>query len=152
MQLRVTTDYAIRALIYLASGNDGANSSEISEAMGIPQTYLINMMQKMRKSGFIRTEAGVGGGYYLLHKPEEITLLDIFASRESTIKINRCLEEGESRCSRHAEQHCPVRCVYARFQACMETYFGSVTIQDLLNMSDTLRLCSGGIESEKTES
>lgn len=44
MQFKVTTDYAIRTVLYLATKNEVITSGEISQAMGIPQKYLIKLL------------------------------------------------------------------------------------------------------------
>ena len=40
MQINVTTDYAIRVVLYLAIKNSITPSSEIASGMGIPKSYI----------------------------------------------------------------------------------------------------------------
>ena len=46
MQLNVTTDYAIRTVLYLAIKDELATSNEIAMAMGIPPSYVFKNHQQ----------------------------------------------------------------------------------------------------------
>lgn len=50
---------------------------------------------------------------------------------ESTIKINRCLEEDEF-CSREAVPYCTVRQTYGKIQDDLEKRLSEITIHDLM--------------------
>lgn len=49
MQLNITTDYAIRTVLYLGSEGKSRTAKEIAEEMCIPQKYLIKILSKLRK-------------------------------------------------------------------------------------------------------
>ncbi len=132
MQLKITTDYAIRTILYLATTKRITSSAEVADAMGIPQKYLINTIGVMKRAGLVKTYSGTHGGYSLAKTPSEITLGEIIETMEGTTKINRCLEEDRY-CSRSAIEHCPVRSVYAHLQNRVETYLRSITIEQLLS-------------------
>ena len=134
MQLKITTDYAIRTILYLATTKRITSSSEVADAMGIPQKYLINTIGVMKRAGLIKTYSGTHGGYALAKTPSEITLGGIIETMEGTTKINRCLEDDHY-CSRSAIDRCPVRSVYTHLQDRVESYLKSITIQQLLDDS-----------------
>lgn len=46
MQLNVTTDYAIRIILYLALRKEITTSKEIAAAMSIPQNYVLKITHK----------------------------------------------------------------------------------------------------------
>ena len=116
MQLNVTTDYAIRIVLYLAIKEKVVNSSEIAEAMGIPPSYITKIARALKGADILRERRGVDGGFVLNRAPEELTLLDIVGALEKTVSINRCLEEDEY-CSRSAVSFCNVRKLLVRLQA-----------------------------------
>ena len=130
MQINLTTDYAIRSLLYITIQNKPVASSAIAEAMSIPPTYLISVMTKLKKAGLVSALRGNCGGYFLIRKPADISLLDIIEAMEETMRINRCLEEDEY-CNRFATESCPVRDVYAAVQTYIENSFSKVTLQSL---------------------
>lgn len=131
MQLNITTDYAIRIVIYLAIKEKLTTSREISEAMFIPESYINKIMRKLKAAGIVNTYNGAKGGYDLKKKPDEISLLDIVKIMENTIKFNRCLE-GDGYCSRQATKTCLVHKYYKVIQSEIETRLGQVTIQDCM--------------------
>jgi len=116
MQLNVTTDYAIRIVLYLAIQKRVVNSKEIAKAMGIPLTYIMKITKTLKDAKILSEKRGVDGGFVLSRDPEQLTLLDIVGVLERTVKINRCLEEDEY-CSRNAVAFCTVRKLLVRLQA-----------------------------------
>lgn len=132
MQFNITTDYAIRAVVLLAATDKQMTTEEIGTQMGIPLNYLRKLMKKLNKSGILEVERGRHGGFSLKKEADEISLYEIVASIEPTIKINRCLEE-DCYCSRHAITSCPVRKLYANIQLMFEGTLKSYTIGDLLS-------------------
>lgn len=130
MQLNITTDYAVRAMLYLALVGRQASSSEISEAMSIPENYLYSVMGKLKKAGYVKASRGVNGGWSLVKEPEELTLLDMILVMEGTFKINPCLED-EANCSRGAVASCQIHDIYSEVQDYLESYFSSITLANL---------------------
>lgn len=116
MQLNVTTDYAIRIVLYLAIKKKIVSSSEIANAMGIPPTYIMKITRTLKHADVLSEKRGVDGGFMLNRAPDQLTLLDIVAALEKTVNINRCLEEDEF-CSRNAVAYCTVRKLLVRLQA-----------------------------------
>ena len=86
MKLKITTDYAIRTLLYLAETGRVTTSVEISEAMNIPHNYLINIIRNMREGDLITTLSGAKGGCILARPSNEIRLYDVIKAMERTIQ------------------------------------------------------------------
>ena len=130
MQLTMTTDYALRCMLYL-SGKEGLSSSpEIGEAVGINKIFVQKVLRVLRDAGVVSSTHGGTGGYRLAKKPEEIVLLDIILLFEKTMKINRCLEP-EGYCDRY--ETCPMHAYYTEVQKTLEDYFGRDTLQDVID-------------------
>ena len=53
MQLKASTDYGIRAILYLAAQGTTCSSKDIAEDMSIPRDYLIQLAQLLRNAGII---------------------------------------------------------------------------------------------------
>lgn len=136
MQLKTTTDYAIRTLIYLAEKGGISSSTEVADRMRIPHKYLINTAKYMKNAGLICTHNGSNGGYSLAKNPEDITLLDIVNVMEGTMKISRCIE-ADMHCSRFAAATCPLRTFYLELQSEMEDHLRSTSIGSLLEQSNS---------------
>ncbi len=131
MQLKITTDYAVRLVLYLAMKRRIITSHEISEALYIPQSMVLKIGRRLSDAEIIDISTGVQGGFSLRKKDTEISLMDIIQTMESTIKINRCLEEDEF-CSRGAVSYCTVKETYGKIQDALEKRLSEITIHDLM--------------------
>lgn len=131
MQLKLTTDYAVRTLMYLAGNNGIVPIGEIAEAMDIPEKYLNRIGLELRDEGLIVTHRGKNGGYSLGRAPESIRLYDVVLLVEGTVTLNRCLE-GDSYCGRGTMSYCTVHKCYSVMQKKWENFLKGVTIASLL--------------------
>jgi Rrf2 family protein len=129
MQLNVTTDYAVRAMVCLAEEKRMVSGVEIADKMNIPPTYLLNIMGKLRNAGLVSVKRGNAGGYMMAKHPCDISLWDIMEVMEGTMKIDR-YEEEEDAGGASAGIH-QVRDAYRLLQANMEHYLRSVTLDKL---------------------
>ncbi len=134
MQLSISTDYAIRILMFLALFPPRRSAAEISVQMGISKPYVAKVMQKLKAAGWVDAFEGGHGGYRLVPPLREISLLKVITVMESTIKINRCLEEDRY-CSRFATYHCPVRKCYEKLQGEIEAVFAGITLDQLVDQA-----------------
>ena len=131
MQLNLKTDYAIRTLLYLATKNATASSTEISEQMVIPKSMISEFAVPLQRAGILTTQRGAGGGFALGRTPADISLHEVINLLEGTTRINRCLEDNH-KCSRNATATCPVHKFYVRVQTYLEEAFRDKTIASLL--------------------
>ena len=132
MQLKITTDYAVRTLVHLAKEGDRVVSSgEIASEMCIPQKYLIRLGGQLRDAGLVHAHAGQYGGYSLAKDPSKITLFEVLTLTEPTLKLNRCMEEDHF-CNRGATEECPIRRFYTAIQEKWEAFLKGITLADLV--------------------
>lgn len=131
MQLNVTTDYAIRIVLYLADKGRLANSDELSAQMGIPRTVIATISAPLQKAGILTAQRGAGGGFALGRRPEDISLYELINTMEETTRINRCLEK-DSYCSRGGAALCPLHRFYIRIQSYLDETFREMTVASLL--------------------
>mgnify|MGYP001648638123 CR=1 FL=1 len=82
MRIKATTDYAIRAVLYLAVKGEQCSSREISEAMHIPRDLLVQIAIRLRQASILAAQSGKYGGYSLMKKPADITLYDVVSAME----------------------------------------------------------------------
>ena len=88
MQLTMTTDYALRCMLYLAGKEGLSSSTEIGEAVGLNKIFVQKVLRILRDAGLVTSTHGVTGGYRLAKRAKEIVLLDIILLFEKTMKIN----------------------------------------------------------------
>lgn len=116
MKIQVTTDYAIRMVIYMAQrGSQLSAAKEASVQLGITYGYFNKIAAKLRRAGLIDSVQGPRGGYILLKPAEDITLYDVIEIMEGSIRLNNCLED-DGFCSRNAVQACQVHKILGSLQ------------------------------------
>jgi len=137
MQINQATDYAFRAVLYLAQQPPGtvAEAQVIACQQVVPMRYLLKIMPSLIRAGLVRSQRGSGGGYALARGPQDISLLDIIEAIEGPISLNRCLTDPDS-CSRQAASFCQVHQVLADIQANLIRDLGSYTIAGLLSVGE----------------
>ena len=61
MQLTMTTDYALRCMMYLAGKEEVSSSPEIGEAVGINKMFVQKVLRVLRDAGVVyNTQCGTG--------------------------------------------------------------------------------------------
>ncbi len=87
------TKYGVKALAYIARKKDRkpVQASEISENENISQKFLESIMLELRKSGFLGSKKGKGGGYYLIKEPGEIRMTAVIRVLEGPIAMVPCV-------------------------------------------------------------
>lgn len=134
MQFTLTTDYAIRAVLFIAaSPHRRVRAAEIAAGMKISPAYLKAILPELCARNILASHLGQDGGYSLGRSAGEISMWDIAAATEGTMNLNRCLEE-DAYCSRFATLDCPVRKFYVQLQTHLESCLKACTIKSLLEV------------------
>lgn len=124
MQLKNSTDYAIRIVCYLAAQERMVSTSELSRKLNVSTNYVPAIAKKLKDAKIVTACEGTNGGYMLAKQLENISLMDIISCVEETMTINRCLEEDRF-CSRNLE----------------DTYFGRFYVVLKLNLKEKSYEC-----------
>ena len=63
----LTAEYALRAIVWLASHADQTQTSEqIATATQVPPRYLYKVLQSLAQAGLIHSQPGPRGGYVVI--------------------------------------------------------------------------------------
>ena len=103
MRLSRKSDYALRAIRYLSNlpaGHLGSINS-ISEAESIPREFLAKILKDLTRGGILVSFQGVTGGYRLIHKPREVTFLDVIEVIDGPLHLNLCTEGNACNCDQY---------------------------------------------------
>lgn len=91
MQFTLRTDYALRALIYLALTPPGpVSAAVIADAYGISHSHLVKVVQALVALGLAETRPGRGGGVVIARPPEEIRIGDVVRAMEPDFALVEC--------------------------------------------------------------
>ncbi len=135
MLLSKKTRYAIIALIKLARehGKGAILISEIATSENIPQRFLENILLELKKMGYLGSKMGKTGGYYLIRKPEEVTLLEIIRHFEGTIALLSCVSEKSYQPCEFCKDEtlCKIRNVFKELRANTYNLLSKTSLKDL---------------------
>jgi len=86
---------AAHALQYMAASADEAPMpvSELAGRMGVSESHLAKVMQRLVKCGFLGSTRGAKGGFFFRKSPSEISILDVYESIEGPLVAPACLLE-----------------------------------------------------------
>jgi Rrf2 family protein len=98
MRLTRAAEYAIRCMVYLAKQGTGILTSrqEVAEQADIPKHFLAKIAQDLARAGFIEIRQGARGGFVLLRRAENITLLEVVETMIGEISLNDCVARPSS--------------------------------------------------------
>ncbi len=87
------TKYGLKAITYIArqENTSPVQVATIAKSENISHKFLESILLTLKKSGFLGSKKGKGGGYYLLKKPEEILMTDIIRLLEGPIAMVPCV-------------------------------------------------------------
>lgn len=132
--LRLSTkgQYGVRALYEISTGypDRPVTIREISEKQDVSVSYLEQILNKLRKSGFIKSIKGPGGGYVLNKKPDEISIASILKELEGPFAITSCLDPEEG-CVRI--DSCVTHLLWKSLGEQIEAFLNTITLKNLLS-------------------
>ncbi|MBN3039475.1 MAG: Rrf2 family transcriptional regulator [Candidatus Omnitrophica bacterium] len=83
------TDYAIRALCFIARRQKGLTSvSELVSVLGIPRPFLRKLLQTLNKKRLVKSYKGKGGGFRMARLPRKIIIADLMRIFQGPLKIS----------------------------------------------------------------
>ncbi len=87
------TKYGLKALAYIARQERGVPVpiGEIARAENISHKFLESISLTLRKSGFLGSKKGKGGGVYLIKDPKEVRMVDLIRVLEGPIALVPCV-------------------------------------------------------------
>lgn len=129
--LTKNTDYAIRALIYLARNDDRyVSSREISKKDQIPLAYLRRVLQRLRREEIITAREGAKGGVKLAKTPGDIKVIRLMEVFQGKIELVKCVFR-KAFC--HNRRNCVLRKRLKRIEKNVIEELKDITIGSLLD-------------------
>ncbi len=86
------TDYALRAICYIAQAKDKIITvSELVAKLKIPRPFLRKILQVLNKEGILRSYKGNNGGFILAVSTRKLFLTELINIFQGPLKLNECL-------------------------------------------------------------
>ena len=98
-QLSKKTQYSLRALYALAReyGHGPVLVSHLSEEESIPKKFLEQILLSLKGLGLVASKRGKGGGYMLVHPPDQVTLASVIRMIDGPLAPLPCASETRFR-------------------------------------------------------
>ncbi len=130
MHVTAKADYAVRAVVELASGSQDSprKVDEVAQAQGIPVSFLENILTQLRSAGLVRSQRGPEGGYWLAKPPEEVNLAQVIRAVEGPLVGVRGLRPEEVSYEGSAES---LQQVWLALRANLRKVLEHVTLADV---------------------
>lgn len=125
---------AVHSLVLLAHLPDHmATSEEIAANVSTHSARIRKVMGFLRKAGYVSTKEGIGGGFILSCKPEEVTLGEIYRlTCQGTLKPSWCSGDENKPCMISSKMDKLMGKVFSDAEKQMENYFEGHTIGSML--------------------
>ncbi len=125
--------------------------SEIAQKEQLPKKFLEAILLELKRSGFLGSKKGAGGGYYMMKKAEDIKLAAIIRVIDGPIALLPCVSLNfYERCDEcTSELYCGIRDVMKDVRDATLKILTEASIADMILREDTMQQ---KLESEKAES
>jgi Rrf2 family nitric oxide-sensitive transcriptional repressor len=99
MRLTLSTDYALRVLMFAAAKGDALSTiAEIVERFDISRGHVMKVVHRLGRRGYLETIRGKNGGIRLAREPGRIRVGAVVRDMEEELAILACLDsEGYCR-------------------------------------------------------
>jgi Rrf2 family protein len=129
--------YGTRLILNLAQhyndGNEAVILRNVSDEEEISIRYLEQIIIPLKINKLVKSIRGAGGGYTLARHPSKIKLSEILQALEGSCCLVECVEDADF-C--HRTSICATYEVWKEASNILKNYFGSISIQDLIETSN----------------
>lgn len=132
LKLSKRGDYVVRSAICLANSFESGTPKklrQVSAEMGVPRTYVSQILGDLVQAGIATSFYGTNGGYLLARAPDQVTLLEVVEAGEGALESDTCVL-GDEPC--HWESVCPMHETWTAATAAMRTELASTTLATLV--------------------
>ena len=148
MKLSTKGRYGLRAMIDLADYSEEMPQSIacIAARQSISDSYLEQLMAKLKKAGLITSIRGAQGGYVLAKPSKEISVGDILRALEDLSPVNCVGLKGEQACG--GSDTCVTRNVWKRIDDSIQHAVDSIFLNELVEDNRAMRKRCGNVNVE----
>jgi Rrf2 family protein len=139
--LTQTTDYALRALVYLAHDPDDGyhQTRDLAATLNVPCNYLGKILQLLAHARIVESQRGMNGGFRLARLPEQIRLYDVMKALDAVPQDPECplLTGGRQM------ELCTLHRRFAAMTALYVNFLKDTTLEEVLQPGNFPAECPG---------
>ncbi|MDF1899929.1 Rrf2 family transcriptional regulator [Mycolicibacterium smegmatis] len=97
MRMSAKAEYAVRAMVQLATVSDGEllKTDDLARAQGIPAQFLVDILSDLRTDRLVRSHRGRDGGYALARPADAISIADVLRCIDGPLASVRDIGLGD---------------------------------------------------------
>ena len=137
LKLSTKGRYGAQLMLNLArhqkEGRESVILRDISTEEDISIRYLEQIIIHLKNNNLVKSTRGAGGGYALNVHPSKVKLLEIIEILEGEISLVDCVDDDDC-CERRKD--CATYPLWSGASKLLKDYFGSITLQQLLERSN----------------
>lgn len=151
MKLSTKGKYGLRALIDLAvySEEEAVSIQSIATRQNISNSYLEQLMAKLKKAGLVVSTRGAGGGYRLAKPAGDISVGDILRALEGNLDAVTCAGSQHGGCE--SADLCVTKYVWQRINDSITKTVDTMMLDQLVAESRKLINDKGAVRSQICE-
>jgi Rrf2 family cysteine metabolism transcriptional repressor len=134
--------YATRALLDLSLHPEEGpvQIHDIAERQKIPVKYLEQILLSLKRSGFVNSRKGPGGGYFLARPPAEITLGAVVRAMDGPLSPMSCASvTGYTECGCPEPETCGLRAIWKEARDALAAVLDGTTFADIRDRHQRLQ-------------
>ena len=125
-----STDYAIRALVYMAKDEDRVvSTADLDRDLKLPRPFMRKTLQLLQKAGYLSSIKGNKGGFHLEVDPEKVRLIDLMTIFQGPMSFGDCLFKKKL-CN--CAGSCPLRKEIKAMESMVLGHLNNVSLADLI--------------------
>ena len=127
--------YALRAIFKLAEEHDNGpvKIAEIARSQAIPQRFLEVILLQLKQGGFVDSQRGKVGGYFLIQSPEELAVGQIIRFIQGPIAPVSCVMSKSKSIKCNLYKGCVFLPMWEKVQKAISDVYDNTTFKDLIN-------------------
>lgn len=140
-----TSEYALRAMIWIAQQGPGATvpGPKLAESTGVPRKYLSAIMGTLVRGGLLEATPGRNGGFSLARAANQIRLVDVTSPFEPVLSRKRSMcPFGNQECSDEAP--CGAHHRWKRIKSAYLVFLENTTLRDVAKKGRTTAIDKAG--------
>lgn len=132
MKISTKGKYGLRAMIDLAqySEQEAVSISSIAQRQKISESYLEQLVAKLKKAGLVISTRGAAGGYRLARPAAGISVGDVLRALEGDVRAVICTAQTEEGCE--GEELCVTKYVWQRINESIEKTVDEMMLDQLV--------------------